>query len=236
MKKVGEIRLNPPWWHSRYVHLKVLKTHIVRLITDNIIESSINCVVDMGCGDLPYKSLLDPYVNNYIGVDIEGNERADHFVNLETNRVDLGDQIADLVWSIQVLEHVESPREYLEECNRLLKKGHRLILSTHGHWLYHPDPVDNWRWTCTGLKKEIENAGFKVLELKGMMGLLSMSIQLFQDACLIHLPLVKFWKKPFCFVMQRFIGVAEFFTNLSPTTRAYVDKDACIFFVVAEKV
>lgn len=110
-----------------------------------------------------------------------------------------------------------------------------MILSTHGHCLYYPDPVDNWRWTHSGLKKEIESVGFEVKEIKGMMGLLPMSLQLFQDVCLIHLPLVKYWKSPFCFIMQRFVGVAERFTNLSSTIREYVNKDACILFVIAEK-
>ncbi|WMN07702.1 class I SAM-dependent methyltransferase [Marivirga arenosa] len=235
IKESGLIRLNPPLWHSRYVHLKLLKRHILRWVEEYVEPVKVQTLVDMGCGDLPYKSLVNPHVESFIGVDIEGNTKADTYVNLHTNKTEIKDNTADLVWSVQVLEHVENPNAYLKECYRILKKGEKLLLSTHGHWLYHPDPVDNWRWTCTGLQKEIEKAGFKVHEVKGMMGLLSMSVQLFQDACLIHFPFVKYWKAPFCFLMQRIIQLTEFYTNLSKTTRAYVDKDACIFFVVAEK-
>lgn len=235
-RESGETRLNPRFWHTRYAHLRLLKKYIEKWIFDHIKDKKIEAVVDMGCGDLPYKNLITPYVNRYIGVDIEGNEKADAFVNLDTNQTNLQDEIADLVWSVQVLEHVDNPQAYLKECNRLLKKDGKLLLSTHGHWMYHPDPVDNWRWTCTGLQKEIERAGFKVIKVKGMMGLLSMSIQLFQDACLIHFPFVKFWKVFFCTVLQQIIRATEAYTNFSKSTREYRDKDACIFFVVSEKI
>ena len=68
-----------------------------------------------------------------------------------------------------------------------------------------------------------------------MMGLLSMSVQIFQDAVFIHFPLARYWGKPFSFVMQRFVSLAVWFENLSKTTKAYKAKDACVFFVVAEK-
>lgn len=235
MEEVGKIRINPPFWHSRYVHLKLLKKRIEVLIEKYIEGRSIHSLVDMGCGDMPYFDLIKPHVKEYVGVDIEGNLKANFFVDLKTNKVAIPDNYAELVWSIQVLEHVEDPAKYLEECYRILKPGEHLLLSTHGHWFYHPDPIDNWRWTCTGLVKQIEGAGFRVKEIKGMMGLLSMSLQLFQDACLLHFPFVKYWKHPFCFVMQRLIALSEFYTNLSKTARNYVDKDACVFFVVAEK-
>lgn len=228
--------MHPSLWHSRYVHLKLLKKNIEHIINQYIIPKKINKFIDFGCGDMPYKKLIQSFVKSYEGVDIEGNIRAKHFIDPKNNQIpSLENNSADMVWSIQVLEHVENPQLYLQECYRILKPSHTLILSTHGHWLYHPDPVDNWRWTSTGLIKEIERAGFNVKKSWGMMGLLSMSAQLFQDACLIHLPLVKYWKAPFCFVMQRIIGFFEFFTGLSKTTRAYVNKDASIFFVIAEK-
>ena len=236
MRESGQIRLRPPLWHSRYVHLKVLKKNIAKIIDLHIKDKNIETFIDFGCGDVPYQTLIKPHVKKYIGVDIEGNEKASYFIDPVSNKIKgMADNSADLVWSIQVLEHVNDPQRYLQECLRILKPGKKLILSTHGHWLYHPDPVDNWRWTSTGLIKEIEKAGFRVNSTWGMMGLLPMSAQLFQDACLIHLPLVKYWKAPFCFVMQRIIGLFEAFTNLSRTTREYVNKDASIFFVIAEK-
>ncbi len=44
------------------------------------------------------------------------------------------------------------PGLYLSECFRVLRPGGQLLLSTHGVFPYHPDPVDLWRWTCEGLR------------------------------------------------------------------------------------
>ena len=73
-----------------------------------------------------------------------------------------GDTGTDLVVSTQVLEHVPSPRRHLDEAFRVLHADGRLILSTHGYWVYHPDPEDLWRWTGPGLRRALGEAGFTV--------------------------------------------------------------------------
>lgn len=76
MRESGSKRLNPPLWHSRYVHLQVLKRNLEDIIAKYIKGSKVENFVGFGCGDLPYESLIKPYVKNYIGVDVEGNTRA----------------------------------------------------------------------------------------------------------------------------------------------------------------
>jgi len=230
-------RTEPGLSHSRYVHLKLLGNHVRRVI-DLFIKGKGDkgVLVDLGCGEMPYKPWIEPYVKKYLGVDIPGNPRADSIVNLETNKCDLPDGIADFVWSVGVLEHVADTGKYLQECHRLLKKGGKLLLCTHGTWMYHPDPIDYWRFTSEGLKVTIQRTGFKIEESKGIMGLLPTSLQLYQDAVLLSLPYARLWKTPFCFVMQRLIALSSYFTRKSKTLRAYQDKDACLYFVVAEKI
>ena len=72
----------------------------------------------------------------------------------------------DLVLSTQVLEHVEDPVGYLNECHRVLVPGGRLLLTTHGLFEDHGCPYDYWRWTVYGLAKMIEQAGFDISEVK----------------------------------------------------------------------
>lgn len=228
-------RLNPPLWHSRYRHLIELRENIKKIIAEDVKGEEKKVLADMGCGEMPYASLLTPHVKELYAVDLPGNPKATHFVDLETNRTNIDEASVDIVWSVMVLEHVAEPEKYLTECQRILKPGGKLILCTHGHWMFHPDPIDYWRWTSQGLKVEIERSGFRVSKFWGMMGLLSMSVQLMQDAVLLHLPLTKFWGKPYTFVMQRFVSFATWFENKSKTTKAYKNKDACVFFVIAEK-
>ena len=36
---------------------------------------------------------------------------------------------------------------------RVTRPGGRVLLSTHGAMVYHPNPVDLWRWTRAGLER-----------------------------------------------------------------------------------
>ena len=228
-------RINPPLTHSRRIHLLRLKASLEARLSSITAHKKLITVVDLGCGEMPYYPLLAPEVENYIAVDLPGNPKATHYVDLETNECDLNAETADIVLSIQVLEHVESPSLYLRECFRLLKPDGRLLLSTHGQWLYHPDPIDHWRWTSTGLRLELENAGFEVTDLHGVQGFLTVSLQFFQDACLLSFPYKKYWCRPFCFVLQNFMALTEWYIDRSKTLSKHRDVDAAIYVLIAKK-
>src|SRR5205823_2015302 len=70
----------------------------------------------------------------------------------------------------------------LSECLRVLRPGGRMLLSTHGVFPYHPDPVDLWRWTCEGLRREVEQVGFEVVRFEGVIGMAATGLQLLQDS------------------------------------------------------
>ena len=72
----------------------------------------------------------------------------------------------DFILSTQVLEHVQSPTIYLDECHRVLSPNGHLLLTTHGIFEDHGCPYDYWRWTIYGLGKIVERAGFKIKALK----------------------------------------------------------------------
>ncbi|MFW1494634.1 methyltransferase domain-containing protein, partial [Vibrio parahaemolyticus] len=74
------------------------------------------------------------------------------------------------VVSFQVLEHVRDVGCYLNEARRVLNTGGRLLLSTHGTWLYHPHPEDHRRWTRLGLIDELATYGFEVTDCVPVVG------------------------------------------------------------------
>lgn len=140
-------------------------------------------LLDYGCGSKPYKPILEDRLKDYIGLDLPRNPDADLHLT-ENGGIPLEDSRVDIVLSTQVLEHVTDPIFYLSECRRVLKFDGKLVLSTHGHWKYHPDPTDYWRWTSAGLRKILEDAGFTLLSFRGTMGLASCGIQFVQDAAI----------------------------------------------------
>lgn len=128
--------------------------------------------IDLGCGDQPYRKLFEARGTEYRGADL-GN-RSEIAINSDGS-VDAPDESADLVLSFQVLEHVRDLDRYLAEASRLMRPGGRLLLSTHGTWLYHPHPEDHRRWTREGLVSELEAHGFIVESCDAVVGPLALT-------------------------------------------------------------
>ncbi len=124
-------------------------------------------VLDFGCGDSPYQSLVEAAGGQYLGADFDDGATVQIAAD---GTLPLPDASIDVVLSIQVLEHVRELDIYFAEIRRVLRPGGRLVLSTHGTWLYHPHPEDHWRWTRTGLALVIERNGFVVGRMESVVG------------------------------------------------------------------
>lgn len=134
-------RVYPKRWNPYFYVLKLLTFKIEYFAKEYITKINNPVLLDMGCGNMPYRLILESVTSKYIGVDITDNQQAD--IHIAANgQVPLPDSCADIILSTQVLEHVISPQDYLNECYRLLKPGGFIILSTHGYWCYHPVPTD----------------------------------------------------------------------------------------------
>jgi SAM-dependent methyltransferase len=207
--------------------------YIIRQLPARLEELSreLNCpadgrVLDYGCADLPYRGFFPESVE-YLAADLQGNPDATLLLGPD-GTVPVGDGSVDVVLSTQVLEHVADPSLYLSECRRVLRPGGRMLLSTHGFMVYHPDPVDLWRWTCAGLREAVERAGLTVVRFEGIMGLPASGLQFFQDGFLYRLP--ERLRRPFAYVMQRAIAFVD---RHEPADSR--DLNALVFALVAEK-
>jgi len=123
--------------------------------------------IDFGCGSMPYRPIFTALGCDYHGADLEG---APDIAITAEGRLEAPDGAADMVLSFQVLEHVRDLSPYFGEARRVLKADGRMILTTHGTWLYHPHPEDHRRWTREGLVHEIESHGFSVDECEPVVG------------------------------------------------------------------
>lgn len=211
------------WWRPlAYIQRRLpaaIALYIERLALNDSHE-----VLDYGCADRPYRHLLPA---RYVGADLPGNPDATMHL-LPDGRVPAEDSEFDAILSTQVLEHVADPALYLAECHRLLRPGGRLLLSTHGFMVYHPDPVDYWRWTGPGLRHQVEAAGLLVRESAGIMGLAACGLQLFQDGIWGHLP--RFLQPVWGLIMQSLIWVFD-----RPNWPPRPLDNALVFILIAEK-
>jgi SAM-dependent methyltransferase len=122
-------------------------------------------LLDVGCGQMPYRELFS--VSEYLGLEIDREENritkcADFFYDGSTMPFETS--AFDSVLCNQVLEHVFSPREFLDELHRVMRPGGSLILTVPFVWDEHEAPWDFARYTTFGLRHLLERAGFDVIE------------------------------------------------------------------------
>jgi len=150
---------------------------------------------------------LDPYVS-----DPEKGE-----LNRLPASLPLGDGVIDLILLSHVIEHLYHPRSILKECNRLLRRGGQIVITTDnammievftnfiGGYGYIFDPVENtaamtfnfWRghvrfFTERDLKTLLEAEGFSVQTVDFSHCFYEI---LFKDLFRNHNPVIAGWKR-----------------------------------------
>ena len=136
-------------------------------------------VLDFGCGSKPYQSLFS--CNEYIGLDYYGeghshkNEQIDMFYDGVT--IPYARNHFDSVFSCQVLEHVYNFKEMIKELNRVLKPGGTFLLICPFSYSEHETPADYFRYTSFGIKKVLEENGFKIIKQEKIGGISDVIIQ-----------------------------------------------------------
>jgi SAM-dependent methyltransferase len=114
-------------------------------------------LLDVGCGVKPYEPFFAGAVAEYIGVDV-ANPAAELEGTVE--EIPVPDGSFELVLCTQTLEHVEDPGRAVRELRRVVAPGGRVLASTHGVQVYHPNPGDYWRWTHAGLGRLFRENAF----------------------------------------------------------------------------
>lgn len=135
-------------------------------------------LVDLGCGEAPYKDFFLQFAKQYVGIDWSNtyhNSQASIISDLNKH-IDLPDHYADTIVSLSVMEHLYEPQIFLKESYRILRMDGVMILQVPWMWWIHEAPHDYFRYTPYGLKFLFENAGFEDIKVQPMSGFFSMWI------------------------------------------------------------
>jgi SAM-dependent methyltransferase len=154
---VADARLDPPYSMPTYAVRAPLATWLQAAAREAYAELGSYRLLDVGCGQKPYRPFFDPYVSEYVGLDFAEGPQADLIGPIEA--LPVPDGAFDVVLCTQVLEHADDPVQAVKELYRVTAPGGRVLLSTHGVMVYHPNPVDYWRWTHEGLTHLFRGAG-----------------------------------------------------------------------------
>ncbi|MEN9629741.1 MAG: hypothetical protein RJA10_2968 [Pseudomonadota bacterium] len=226
-------RLQPPFWqHDAYTlrHLaNALRRELAAL--SPTMAGTDPSAVDLGAGDAPYRPMFEACGYRYLACDIDG---AAPVRIVPGQPVPLPGGQAALVLSFQVLEHVWDLDHYLGEAHRLLADDGRLLLSTHGTWLYHPHPTDFRRWTRSGLEAELRQRGFEIERTTGLVGPLAWTTQ-FRAIGVAHLLL----RVPLLGALAAALVSSVYHLRMkledAITPQAWIDTNAAVYLVVARK-
>ena len=132
-------------------------------------------LLDVGCGQSPYKPLLmspPGKVSRYIGLDIENNpihvNQPD--ITWHEGKIPLDDNSVDCAICTEVLEHCPDPEAVLKEICRVLKPNGLLFLTVPFLWPLHEVPYDEYRYTPFSLRRHLAASGFTCIDLKPLGG------------------------------------------------------------------
>ncbi len=134
------------WWFPDHLHVRPLWRDLRETA-----QYARGRLLDLGCGNAPYRSWFEPRVLRYISADYPPVAPG---VMVACSSMELPFQSAsfDTVLCTQVLEHVPKPWIMAEQLWRIIKPGGVLILSCPQYWPLHEEPHDYFRFTIYGLK------------------------------------------------------------------------------------
>lgn len=162
-------------------------------------------LLDIGCGDKNKKSVFEPYVTAYLGLDHAESLHGLEAVDIVASAYETTEQEAsyDTIVSTAVLEHLEEPQKALNEAYRVLRPKGYAIYTVPLFWHLHEEPSDFYRYTEYGLKYLFENAGFEIIELKPLSGFL---VTFFTE---LGYYLQRFKKGPLSFLVDALVAVSN---------------------------
>ena len=158
-------RLSDVFFRLNYITRKPIYDFLKENLSGNY-----GTVVDFGCGDMPYRSLVGN-TENYIGLDVDEAQKygfsSEGVLYYDGKDIPLDDESVDLVYSVQVFQHIKELDYSIAEINRILKNRGELCFTVPMCHPIHYDPYDFRRFTVYGIEEMLKERGFDDIEIKG---------------------------------------------------------------------
>ncbi len=118
--------------------------------------------IDLGCGDMPFRNLIEPSATSYDSLDLMPGDDAITYTADIQNMAEIPDASYESALCLEVLEHLPDPFRAAREIMRVLSPGGTLIASVPHLSRIHEAPNDYYRFTEYGFRELLEKAGFQV--------------------------------------------------------------------------
>jgi ubiquinone/menaquinone biosynthesis C-methylase UbiE len=177
-------------------------------------------ILDIGCGQSPYRYLLNKSETEYKGIDVVEASSFDYINNditlFDGEHIPFPDNTFEAVICTEVLEHVFNYQTLVDEMYRVCKPNAQLIITIPFSARYHYIPYDYFRYTPSALEKifskfskvEITPRGTDVLSICAKIIVL-----FFRN--IIPNNFVKMICLPFWIFMLPILGITVFIAHIS---------------------
>ena len=134
-------------------------------------------LIDIGCGRMRASQVLGSQISEYVGVDhpstvrMYPSDKRPHLL-CDASEIPVANNSFDTALMLAVIEHLDKPKEALDECFRILKKDGILIMTIPFMYPIHDAPYDFYRYTPFAIDKMLKKSGFKIIKLYAQGGFL----------------------------------------------------------------
>lgn len=157
-------------------------------------------LLDLGCGDVPFYGIYKELVDSVTCVDWKKSNNdiyLDYKMDLN-KKLELKSGSFNTVLMTDVFEHIAEPKSLLQEVNRVLRKGGKLILTVPFFYWLHRTPHDYHRYTRYALEYYCQESGLKVISLYPYGGLMDVFADLINKIIKIYLRFPKIFVFAYC--------------------------------------
>jgi SAM-dependent methyltransferase len=145
----------------------------IRLDLRSVADLCHGTLLDLGCGNKPYRDIFARHVSRHVGLDSPTGyhgQASEADLWSDASALALRDESVDVVLCTQVLEHVPEPRQTVLEAARVLKKGGILIMTVPLMNVVHEAPHDYFRFTPYALELLLAQASLSVVCIRNQGG------------------------------------------------------------------
>jgi SAM-dependent methyltransferase len=128
-------------------------------------------ILDIGCGNSPFRDLFDPTISEYQGIDVQeassfGYQNPDT-IYYDGRVIPFADQSFDAFLCTEVLEHVVDPAQLIREMHRVLRPEGLGILTIPWSARFHYKPFDYHRYTPSMLENLFKGFSEQTIRPRG---------------------------------------------------------------------
>jgi SAM-dependent methyltransferase len=177
-------------------------------------------ILDVGCGQSPYKFLLNQSETQYTGIDVAESSSFkysnEEIIPFDGENIPFENETFDAIICTEVLEHVFNHQALVDEMHRVSKHNSTAIITIPFSARYHYIPYDYYRYTPSALEKIFSKYSEVTITARGtdVLSICAKIIVLFSRN-IIPNSLMKIILLPFWLIALPILGLTVFIAHLT---------------------